>query len=192
MRICVFCGSSPGRLPAYREAAVAFGELLADQGIGLVYGGASVGLMGAVADAARGRGGEVIGVIPRALADRELAHPSLTELHVVGSMHERKAMMAELSDAFVALPGGIGTLEELFEVWTWAQLGHHRKACGLLDTAGYYSALTGFLDHIVAEGFMKPVYREMLRVERTPGAMLEAVRAYAPPDAPKWIGPRDT
>ncbi len=192
MRICVFCGSSPGRLPAYREAAVAFGELLADEGIGLVYGGASVGLMGAVADAARGRGGEVIGVIPRALADRELAHPALTELHVVGSMHERKAMMAALSDAFVALPGGIGTLEELFEVWTWAQLGHHRKACGLLDTAGYYSGLTGFLDHVVAEGFMQPVYRGMLRIEDTPAAMLAAVRAYAPPDTPKWIGPRDT
>jgi uncharacterized protein (TIGR00730 family) len=192
MRICVFCGSSPGRLPAYSEAATAFGELLADEGIGLVYGGASVGLMGAVADAALARGGEAIGVIPRALADRELSHPSLTALHVVGSMHERKAMMAELSDAFVALPGGIGTLEELFEAWTWAQLGHHRKACGLLDTAGYYRGLSGFIDHLVAEEFMKPVHREMLRIASTPESMLAALRGYAPPDAPKWIGPRET
>lgn len=193
MRICVFCGSSAGARPAYRAAAVAFGEALADAGIGLVYGGASVGLMGAVADAALARGGEVIGVMPRALADRELAHRGLTQLHVVGSMHERKALMAELSDAFVALPGGLGTFEELFEIWTWAQLGHHRKACAMLNTEGYYDGLLAFLDHAVDEAFIKPLHRGTLRVERDPAALLDAIRAYVPPPATgKWIGRNET
>src|SRR3546814_750650 len=154
MRLCVFCGSSDGARPAYRDAAHALGKALADAGIGLVYGGAAVGLMGAVADGALARGGEVMGVLPRSLADRELAHPGLTQLHVVGSMHERKAMMAKLSDGFIALPGGLGTFEELFEIWTWAQLGYHRKPVALLNVDGYYDGLLSFLDHPVREAFV--------------------------------------
>ncbi|MBO9578921.1 MAG: TIGR00730 family Rossman fold protein [Microbacteriaceae bacterium] len=188
MRLCVFMGSSAGRLPEYREAAELLGRSLAEAGIGLVYGGASVGLMGAVADAALAAGGEVIGVIPRALQDKEIGHTGLSALHVVGSMHERKAMMAELSDGFVALPGGAGTLEELFEVWTWAQLGHHRKPCALLNVAGYFDALGAFLDHMVAEQFVKPVHRGMLIVEDSVPALLAAVRAYEAPLVDKWIG----
>lgn len=187
MRICVFCGSSPGRLPVYQEAATAFGRALAEAGIGLVYGGASVGLMGAVADAALSRGGEVIGVIPESLSSKELAHTGLTELHVVTSMHARKAMMADLSDAFVALPGGVGTLEELFEIWTWAQLGHHRKACGLLNVHGFYDRLTAFLDHVTDEAFMRPAHRGILLVERDAPSMLQAIRDYTPSITPKWI-----
>jgi uncharacterized protein (TIGR00730 family) len=188
VRVCVFAGSSPGRLPIYREAAVDLGVALVDGGMGLVYGGASVGLMGAVADAVLGRGGEVTGVIPRALVEREVAHTGLTDLRVVGSMHERKALMADLSDGFVALPGGIGTLEELFEVWTWAQLGLHGKPCGLLNVAGYYDGLSGFLDQMVAESFLKPEHRGMLVVERDPRMLLAAMRQYTPPAVRKWIG----
>lgn len=187
MRVCVFCGSNPGRLPAYRAAAEAFGTLLARQGIGVVYGGASVGLMGAVADAALAAGGEVVGVIPQFLADKELAHSGLSALHVVGSMHQRKALMAELSDAFVALPGGAGTLEEIFEVWTWAQLGEHRKPCGLLNVSGFYDRLLAFLDHATAESFMKPPHRDMLLEAGTPEAMLAALRGYVAPVVGKWI-----
>lgn len=192
VRICVFCGSNAGRTPAYLEAARAFGAAVADAGYGLVYGGASVGLMGAVADAAMARGGEVIGVIPRSLVDREISHKGLSDLRVVGSMHERKAMMSELSDAFVALPGGIGTLEELFEVWTWAQLGHHAKPCGLLNIAGFYDGLSGFLDHIVAESFVQPEHRRMLIVESEPQTMLSAIAGYQPPTVSKWIGRAQT
>ena len=187
MRVCVFCGSNFGRLPEYRAAAAAFGTLLARQGIGMVYGGASVGLMGAVADAALAAGGEVVGVIPRLLADKELAHRGLSRLHVVGSMHERKAMMAELSDAFVALPGGAGTLEEIFEIWTWAQLGEHAKPCGLLNVAGFYDRLLAFLDHAAAEAFMKPPHRAMLLGAATPEAILAALRGYVAPVVGKWI-----
>ncbi len=188
MRICVFCGSNPGRLPIYRETAMALGTLLAREGIGLVYGGARVGLMGAVADAALAAGGEVIGVIPCALEAREVAHQGLTQLHVVATMHARKAMMAELSDAFVALPGGAGTLEEIFEVWTWAQLGDHRKPCGLLNVAGFFDGLTGFLDHAAGEGFMKDAHRGMLLAATTPEAMLAAFSAYQPPlGISKWL-----
>lgn len=154
-RVCVFCGSAAGARPEYVAGATALGTGLADRGIGLVYGGASVGLMGAVADAALGAGGEVIGVIPQSLVDREVAHAGLSDLRVVGSMHERKALMAELSGAFVALPGGIGTFEELFEVWTWRQLGLHAKPIVLLDTAGYWAGLTAFLEHAGREGFVK-------------------------------------
>jgi len=187
-RICVFCGSSPGRHPDYREAAIAFGRALARSGIGLVYGGASIGLMGAVADAVREGGGEVIGVIPRSLVDLEVAHTGLDDLRVVGSMHERKALMATLSDAFVALPGGIGTLEEIFEVWTWAQLGSHAKPCAFLNVRGFYGGLLQFLDHVVAEEFLKPVHRDMVLVERDPDALIEAVRAYHAPTVAKLIG----
>lgn len=181
MRICVFCGAQPGVRPGYRRAAASFGTLLARSGVGLVYGGASVGLMGAVADAALAAGGEVIGVIPRALVAKEVAHHGLADLRVVGSMHERKALMAELADGFVALPGGVGTLEELFEVWTWVHLGLHAKPCALLDIEGFYSALQQFIDHTEAEGFLRPGVREMLIVERDPDALLARLRAWRAP-----------
>ncbi|MDO5058148.1 MAG: TIGR00730 family Rossman fold protein [Lautropia sp.] len=187
MRVCVFCGSASGHLPVYSEMAAQLGQALADAAIGLVYGGASVGLMGVVADAALSRGGEVIGVIPQALAGREIAHEGLSALHVVDSMHTRKAMMAELSDAFVALPGGAGTLEEIFEVWTWAQLGYHGKPCALLNVQGYYDGLLAFLDGVVAQGFLRPAYREMLIVATTPQDLLARLRDYQPPAAPKWV-----
>jgi uncharacterized protein (TIGR00730 family) len=186
-RICVYCGSSPGREPAYADAAVRLGRMLARRGIGLVYGGGHVGLMGTVANAALDEGGEVIGVMPQALVDREIAHTGLTELRVVGSMHERKLVMAELADAFVALPGGMGTLEELFEVYTWTQLGLHAKPLALLNVHGYYDGLVAFLDHAVAERFVTPEHRAMLVVADTPGAVLEAFADWRAPDRPKWI-----
>ncbi|MEJ0035870.1 MAG: TIGR00730 family Rossman fold protein [Gammaproteobacteria bacterium] len=192
MRLCVFSGSSSGRIPVYAETAVRLGEALAVAGIGVVYGGASVGLMGRMADAALARGGEVIGVIPRSLHERELTHTGLTQLHVVGSMHERKALMADLSDGFIALPGGIGTLEEIFEAWTWAQLGHHSKPCALLNVNGFYDRLTVFLDHLVDEAFVKPVHRGMLIVEPDVESLLAAVRGYQAPRVAKWIGRNDT
>ncbi|MGO4523382.1 TIGR00730 family Rossman fold protein [Microvirga sp. 2MCAF35] len=187
MRLCVFCGSSSGQDPIYFAVARSLGETLAVQGIELVYGGASVGLMGAVADAALEKGGHVIGVMPQALVDKEIAHRSLGDLRVVGSMHERKALMAELSDGFIALPGGLGTFEELFEVWTWAQLGYHRKPCALLNAGGFYDKLTDFLDDVVERGFVKPIHRAMLIVEEEPAALIAAVRAYEPPKVDKWI-----
>jgi uncharacterized protein (TIGR00730 family) len=186
-RICVFCGSSAGRNPAYRDAAEALGRLLAREGIGLVYGGSSIGLMTAAADAALAAGGEVIGVIPRSLGAKEIAHPGLSTLHVVETMHERKALMAELADGFVALPGGMGTFDEFFEVVTWAQLGIHAKPCGLLNVAGYYGRLTAFLDHAVAEGFVKGEHREMIVVEERPEALLERFRAYRSPVVERWL-----
>jgi uncharacterized protein (TIGR00730 family) len=175
--VCVFCGSAAGVAPAYVEAARAFAREAAGRGIRLVYGGASVGLMGAIADAALEAGGRVVGIIPRALVDREIAHHGLTELRVVQTMHERKAMMAELSDAFVALPGGLGTLEELFEVWTWGMLGLHRKPYGVLDTAGYYGPLIRFLDHARDEGFIRPAQRADLTVSDSPAELLTALSA---------------
>jgi uncharacterized protein (TIGR00730 family) len=187
--IAVFCGSSAGGRPEYVGAATALGRAMGERGITLVYGGASVGLMGAVADAALAAGGSVVGVIPEALQAREIEHRGLTEIHVVGSMHARKEMMAARAEAFVALPGGLGTLEELFEVWTWAMLGYHRKPCSLLDVGGYYGRLEGFLDHAVAEGFVRPVYREMLVVRDDPHALLDALAAYEPPQVTQWIGP---
>ncbi len=187
-RICVFCGSSPGRHPEYGEAAARFGRTLAREGVGLVYGGASIGLMGAVADAARDAGGEVIGVIPESLVALEVAHTGLDDLRIVGSMHERKALMAELSDAFVALPGGIGTLEEIFEVWTWGQLGSHAKPCAFLNTLQYYDPLLAFLDHVVEEAFLRTVHRGMILVEQDPEALLHAIRAYQAPAVPKLLG----
>ena len=190
-RLAVFCGSSSGRNPDYHKAAQALGGLLGLRGIGLVYGGASVGLMGAVADAARAADGEVIGVIPQALVDRELAHPRLSDLRVVGSMHERKAVMAELADGFIALPGGLGTFEELFEIWTWAQLGSHRKPVALLNVAGYYDGLLGFLDRCVSEAFVKPRHRDMLIVADKPDALLLGIERYQAPDQTRWIEPRE-
>ena len=191
-RVCVFCGSSPGLRPAYRTAAESFGALLAERGIGLVYGGASVGLMGAVADAALAAGGEVIGVLPRALATKELAHERLTELRLVDSMHERKAQMADLSDGFVALPGGVGTLEELFEMLTWAQLGLHAKPCALLETDGYFASLLAFLDHAVDERFVRPPHRALLLVDDAPERLLDAMARYRAPRVEKWIDRSET
>jgi uncharacterized protein (TIGR00730 family) len=190
-RLCVFCGSSEGRDPAYLQAARALGETLAVDGIGLVYGGASVGLMGALADAALSAGGDVTGVMPRALVEKEIAHNRLSDLRVVGSMHERKALMAELSDGFVALPGGIGTFEELFEMWTWAQLGHHTKPCALLNVRGFYDGLIAFLDQVAERGFMKGVHRAMLIVGQEPMELIERLRAYEPPAVSKWITARE-
>jgi uncharacterized protein (TIGR00730 family) len=187
VRLCIFCGSSPGARPEYAAATIELANLLAGRGIGIVYGGASVGLMGLLADTAMAAGGEVVGVIPRALERREIARVDLTELHVVGSMHERKALMAELSEGFIALPGGSGTLEELFEVFTWSQLGLHRKPCSLFNVAGYYDGLAAFLDHAVQERFMRPEHRAMLLCERSPEAVLDALEAFDPPVVDKWI-----
>jgi uncharacterized protein (TIGR00730 family) len=191
-RVCVFCGSSPGARAAYAEATADLGRLLVADGIGLVYGGGAVGLMGELADSVLGAGGEAIGVIPQALVDREIGHHGLSELHVVGSMHERKALMAELSDAFVALPGGLGTLEELFEVYTWAQLGLHRKPCGLLDVEHYYAGIVGFLEHAVRERFVRVEHRAMLMVERDPRRLIERLREFEPEAVPKWIDREET
>jgi uncharacterized protein (TIGR00730 family) len=186
-RLCVFSGSSPGAHPEYGQAAQELGRALVGQGVGLVYGGATVGLMGTLADAVLDAGGEVVGVIPQALVEREIAHTGLSELRVVGSMHERKALMAELSDGFVALPGGMGTLEELFEVYTWTQLGLHSKPLGLLDVRSYFGQLAAFLDHAVAERFLTVEHREMLVVEQRAAALLEAFRRWRPPVRTKWI-----
>ena len=185
--ICVFCGSSNGASPSYAAAAKALGECAAAQGIQIVYGGASVGIMGVLADSALAAGGRVIGVIPRALVDREIAHTALTQLHVVDTMHERKARMAELADAFVALPGGLGTLEELFEIWTWGMLGLHHKPYGLLDVDGYYQPLITFLDHARDEAFVRPSQRDRLVVdtdaERLLAALARAAGARTPTTA---------
>ena len=186
-RICVFCGSSPGARPGYRAAAEALGTAIARRGLGLVYGGAHVGLMGVVADAALALGGEVIGVLPRALEAKELAHRRLSALYVVESMHERKALMAELSDAFVALPGGIGTLEETFEAWTWTQLGLHEKPCALLDVESYYAPLQEFLDRAVAERFVRAEHRSMLLVEDDAERLLDALSGWRAPIVEKWL-----
>jgi len=185
VRICVFCGSSTGRSERYISAARSLGRLLAERDIGLVYGGASVGTMGALADAVLEAGGEVIGVIPEQLVDRELAHPGVSDLRVVADMHERKARMAGSADGFIALPGGAGTLEELFEVWTWAQLGLHAKPLGLLDVGGYYRPLLAFIDHMVAEEFLRDAYRDMLIVASDPAELLDHFGAYRPPRS-KW------
>lgn len=185
MRVCVFCGSSAGKGPGYLAAAEEVGRTLAGRGIGLVYGGASVGTMGAVADAAVAAGGEAIGVIPQSLVDREIAHGGLSELHVVDDLHERKAKMASLADAFLALPGGAGTLEELFEVFTWAQLGLHAKPIALLDVGGYYEPLSRFLDHMSDEGFLRREYREMLIVDTDVDRVLDRYTSYSA-SRPKW------
>ncbi|MEW5926533.1 MAG: TIGR00730 family Rossman fold protein [Gemmatimonadota bacterium] len=186
-RVCVFCGSSPGVRPGYAAAARAMGTLLAERGIGLVYGGGKVGLMGIVADAALAAGGEVVGVIPEALMKREVGHGGVTDLRVVHTMHERKALMADLADAFVALPGGFGTWEEYFEVLTWAQLGIHPKPCGLLNVERYYEPFLAMMDRSVAEGFVKPEHRAMVLEATEPERMLELLAAFRPPSVPRWI-----
>jgi uncharacterized protein (TIGR00730 family) len=189
-RLCVYAGSNPGSRPEYAAAAAALARLMAARGIGLVYGGGKVGLMGVLADTILAEGGEAIGVIPQALLDREVGHSGLTELRVVSSMHERKALMAELSDGFVAVPGGIGTLEELIEVFTWSQLGLHAKPCGMLDAEGFYDTLAALLDHMVAEGFLHREHRAGLMSEREPGPLLERMEAWRPPSVHKWTGLR--
>lgn len=179
-RVCVFCGSSGGDLPAYVETARALGAELAHRGLGLVYGGGNVGLMGELADACVAAGGDVVGVIPRFLLDREVGHVGLAELIVVDTMHERKARMADRSDAFLALPGGIGTMEELFEAWTWSQLGEHAKPVALLDVAGYFGPLRAFVDHMVARGFLAPAHRDLLLVDDEVERLLDRLAAWRP------------
>lgn len=190
--LCVYCGSSRGRLDTYTAAARALAQAMVERSIRLVYGGASVGIMGVVADEVLRLGGVAVGVIPEALMRKELAHAGLTELHVTPSMHARKTLMAELADGFVALPGGIGTFEEIFEIWTWAQLGFHRKPCGLLNVASYYDALAVFLDHAMAEQFVSPEHHQMLVVESDPAALLDRFLTYTPPALPKWLGRGET
>ena len=187
-RLCVFCGSSPGAMPEYSQAARRLGSLLAQRQVGLVYGGGNVGMMGQLAKAVIEQGGEVIGVIPRELLEKKVAYTALSDLRVVGSMHERKALMAELADGFLALPGGLGTLEEFFEVWTWAQLGLHQKPCGLLNICDYYSPLITFLDHLVTQRFLAAAHRSMVMVEEHPEALLEQFDQYRAPivDKAAW------
>ena len=191
-RVCVFCGSSVGNRSTYRDAAVAMGTVLAAKGIGLVYGGGNVGLMGVVADAVLAGGGDVIGVIPQSLADREVAHLGVTDLRVVDSMHTRKAMMADLADAFIAMPGGVGTFEEFFEAVTWTQLGVHRKPCGLLNAGGFYTPLEAFIDQAVTEGFIKPVHRSIVVCDDDPARLLDKLANVQLPNVPKWILKEET
>ena len=186
--LCVFCGSSSGARDSYRAAAADLAEQLARRGTRLVYGGGNVGLMGVLADAALGRGVHVTGIIPQGLADKELAHHGIDDLRIVDSMHARKALMTELSDGFAALPGGIGTFEEWFEVLTWNQLGIHRKPCGLLDTDGYYADLLALLDRSVSEGFLKPKHRANVLVAATPAGLLDAMERYVPLAEPAVLG----
>ena len=187
-RICVFCGSSSGARPVYTQAAQAIGRLLAQRGIELVYGGGKVGLMGAVADACLKHGGRVIGVIPQMLVDKEVAHAGLTELRIVASMHERKAVMADLSDAVISLPGGFGTWEEFCEVLTWSQLGIQRKACALLNVNGYYDPLLAMADKAVSEGFLRDIHRDLLLSDEDPIRLLDRLSSYVVPVVDKWIG----
>lgn len=185
--ICVFCGSSPGNDPVHAEGARAMGAEIARRGLVLVYGGGAVGLMGIVADAALAAGGEVHGIIPRALREKEVGHHGLTRLEIVETMHIRKARMAELADGFIAMPGGIGTFEELFEIWTWAQLGIHRKPLGFLNIAGFYDPLHTFLDNTTAAGFLRQTHRDMAMTETDPAALLDRMAAYVPTAQIKWV-----
>ena len=187
--VCVFCGSNSGAGEGYAEAARALARAIARRGLRLVYGGGNIGLMGVLGEAALAAGAHVIGVTPRRLLEREVVHTGLTELRVVDTMHERKALMAELSDAFIALPGGLGTLDELFEALTWTQLGIHRKPSGLLDAQGYFDKLAAFLDHAVEQRFVKAEHRAMLVVEREPEALLERLSSIRLPDVSKWMRP---
>ena len=186
-RICVFCGSNAGRRPEYAQAAREMGRVLLDRGIGLVYGGGKVGLMGIVADTVLAGGGEVVGVIPEALMAREVGHAGLTEMHVVRTMHERKALMADRADGFVALPGGFGTFEEFCEVLTWSQLGFHPKPCGLLNVAGYYDPLLALFSHAVDEGFVPPRHRALVIEDTEPARLLDRFADFRPPATSKWI-----
>lgn len=186
-RVAVYCGSSTGRDPAYLDAARSFGAYLAGRGIGVVYGGGRVGLMGAVADGALSRSGEVIGIIPEKLKALELGHDGITELRVVDSMHERKLAMAQLSDGFVALPGGFGTFEEIFEVTTWTQLNYHHKPVGLLNVGGYYDRLIAFLDHAAEEGFIRGLHRGLMVANSDPDRLLDTMASILIPDLTRWI-----
>jgi len=187
-RICVFCGSNSGTDSAYRDTAVAMGHLLAHRTIELVYGGGNIGLMGALADAVLQAGGRVIGVIPESLMAKEVGHSGLTELRIVQSMHERKALMADLSDGFIAMPGGFGTFEEFCEVVTWSQLGIHAKPCGLLNVNGYYDPLLALFDHAVCEGFLREENRKIVLQDCDPGRLLEKMEQCKPASVAKWIG----
>ena len=187
-RVCVYCGSNTGNKPAYAEAARELAGVLVRHELELVYGGAGKGIMGVLADAVLEQGGRVHGVIPRMLVDKEIAHRGLTELHVVASMHERKTRMAALSDGFIAMPGGFGTLEEIVEIVTWGQLRFHDKPCGLLNTAGYFDKLAAFLDHVNAEGFLRDENREMLMIDADPAALVRRFERYTAPQVEKWSG----
>jgi len=187
-RICVFCGTNPGARPEYGAAARELGRILAEQGIELVYGGASVGIMGELADSVHEHGGHVTGIIPQQLVEKEEAHTGIANLIVVASMHQRKSQMADMSNGFIALPGGIGTLEGLFEILTWAQLGIHAKPSGILNVAGYFDGLTGFLDHAVREGFLTEAHRDAVIVENDAVALLQRMHAYTPPEGEKFMG----
>lgn len=190
-RVCVYCGSGVGCDPAFVSAAAAFGRLLAERGLGLVYGGGRVGLMGVLADAALSAGGEVVGVIPEALARKEVGHRGVTKLLVVANMHERKKAMADFADAFVALPGGVGTLEELFESFTWLQLGYHRKPVGVLNVNGYFDHLLAFLRHTVESHLLKQRQLDQLLVDTDPARLLDRLRAFEAPAKDRWIEQRD-
>lgn len=190
--ICVYCGSSIGNSTILAAAARELGQTLANAKLELIYGGGRVGLMGVLADAVLEAGGRVQGVIPQALADREVAHAGLTQLHIVDTMHQRKAMMAELSDGFIALPGGLGTFEELFEIWTWAQLGMHTKPIGLLNVASYFDLLLQFLDHATSQQLLKPVHRNLLLVSNRPDTLLSQMQSAAPVKTPQWIDANQT
>lgn len=187
-RICVFCGTNPGSRPEYGSAARGLGKVLATEEIELVYGGASVGIMGQLADSVQEHGGHVTGIIPQQLVEKEAAHTGIRNLIVVASMHQRKSQMADLSDGFIALPGGIGTLEGFFEILTWGQLGIHAKPSGILNIEGYFDGLTGFLDHAVREGFLTEAHRNAIIVESTPAALLKRMRAFTPPEGEKFMG----
>jgi uncharacterized protein (TIGR00730 family) len=190
-KLCVYCGSSTGNRPEYAQAARELAHAMVSMDMGLVYGGASVGVMGKLADAVVKEGGEVIGVIPKGLFVKEVAHTGISELREVDTMHERKAMMAELSDGFIALPGGLGTIEEFFEIWTWAQLGMHQKPCGFLNTGRYYDKLIDFIDHAVSEQFIKEEYRSMVFVEQQPDILLKKFESYRAPEVARWIDRKD-
>jgi uncharacterized protein (TIGR00730 family) len=187
-RICVFCGTNTGSRPEYGAAARQLGQLLAEEGIELVYGGASVGIMGELADSVQEHGGHVTGIIPQQLVEKEAAHTGIRNLIVVASMHQRKSQMADMSDGFITLPGGIGTLEGFFELVTWRQLGIHVRPCAILNVAGYFDGLTGFLDHAVREGFLTEIHRDMILVETDPRKLLDRMRAYEPPEEEKLMG----
>ena len=191
-RVCVFAGSSTGARPEYNDSARILGAALASREIELIYGGGGSGLMGVLADAVLAGGGQATGVIPGPLADRELAHSGLSELRVVSSMHERKAEMADLADAFIALPGGLGTLEEFMEIWTWAQLGIHAKPCGLLNTSGFYDALLQLIDNMVNEQFVQQIYREMIVVDDDVESLLDALENYQGPHVRRWMEASET
>lgn len=191
-KVCIFCGALKGKNPIYAEAAKQLGKVLAENNLGLVYGGGNVGLMGIVANSVMANGGTVIGVIPRALEQKELGHKGITELRVVETMHERKSMMAELSDAFIAMPGGFGTFEEFFEVTTWLQLGAHKKPCGILNAGGFYSHLLTFIEHASNEGFITPEDLQLIVVEEEPGALIDGLKNFVPRQSTKWLALEQT